>query len=567
MSRIIALFTLILIALPLGCQRQSDQATQEKLAQVNEFFSEWEGARPGGAVAIISDGEIIYERYLGFANLEMDIPFAESSVTDIGSISKQFTAFCIALLEDEGKLHVNDDIRDYIPEMHEHDSVVAIKNLLFHTSGIKDHEELVKFMGQEPYGDHMNNAFAVQLISRQTTLNFNPGTKYEYSNANYVLLTEIVERVSAIPFSTFAKERIFDPLGMRDTFFNLNQGGDFENRAWGYRLMPNGYERPIYKSQIIGDGGLYTTVRDFIKWDANFRSNKLGENQNALAERMKYREPLADGRPNFMAFAQMETMHSFGNTSWSHGGSGGGYRSFYIRFEEPAFSVIVFGNAEENNAFEKANAIVDLFLNDETTAATEPTVGTESPEPEPFATLNLEEAARFLGYYFNKENLQLVGITFNDSEQVFYVDWYDGGSPGYRAIASDSVTLVESEDATQTYTLDVALSSLTHRINDRVTMAFIKLEPFSKSLSDYAGTYYSEELDFEFTLHVQGNTLSSDNSYFTYIIPMSNTVFYDAQSRAVITFSDDDSDTALYLELDIPIGDRSLRKMKFARQS
>ena len=443
MKNSLGLCIILLILVSPGCQSQPSKEMQDKLAEVDELFSDWQGERPGGAVAIIRDGDVIYEGYFGLANVEKSTPFSKISITDIGSISKQFTTFSIALLEEEGLLHIDDDIRDYIPEMPGYGAAVAIKHLIFHTSGIKDHEELVKLKGLEPYGQHMSNSSAVQLISRQQTLNFVPGTEYEYSNANYVLLAEIVERVSGMPFEAFTKKHIFEPLHMDDSFFNLNQGEDFENRAWGYFSTTQGYKRPVYESHIIGDGGLFTTLADFIKWDANFTSNQLGKRDAALMKRMKYREPLADGMPNFMAFAQIETMHPFGKTSWSHGGSGGGYRSFYIRFEDPSFSVIVFSNGDDNNSFEKANAVVDLFLDDSPVRAPDRKSPSGGLQVEASAILTPTEIQQFEGYYLNRDARQVVSINFDEQEQVFYINWHDGGCrdasrlPSYRQRCRD----------------------------------------------------------------------------------------------------------------------------------
>ena len=563
MKNSLGLCIILLILVSSGCQSQPSKEMQDKLAEVEELFSDWQGERPGGAVAIISDGDVIYERYFGMANLEEGEPFSKGSITDIGSISKQFTTFSIALLEKEGALHADDDIRNYIPEMPDYGVGIAIKNLIFHSSGIKDHEELVKLKGLEPYGEHMSNPSAVQLITMQQTLNFVPGTEYEYSNANYVLLAEIVERVSGMPFEAFAKKHIFEPLHMEDSFFNLNQGEDFENRAWGYFSTTQGYKRPVYESHIIGDGGLFTTLPDFIKWDANFTDNRLGKGDASLIQRMKYREPLTGGMPNFMAFAQIETMHPFGKTSWSHGGSGGGYRSFYIRFEDPSFSVIVFGNADENNSFEKANAVVDLFLDDSPVRTPDRMSPAGSIQVESSATLTSAEIQQFEGYYLNRDSRQVVSITFDEQEQVFYINWQDGDSRGYRAVAQNAETLVETEDGQQKYLLNLIERTLTNQINDRVGMVLEKLVSFNGGLADYEGQYYSEELDYEFEILLDEGVLTSDNDYLKTILPMSPLVFFDTESKVIMSFSKDVVGDVRTLELDIPLGDRTLRTMRF----
>ncbi len=356
------LILLVLLTASLKAPLLGQKADSVFLNQVDQLLEKWDGNSPGGAVGIMSEGEMVYERYVGFANLETKEAFSENTLSDIGSISKQFTACLIALLEEEGKLSIEDDIRDYLPEITNYANPIKVKHLIFHTSGIKDYEALESLQGKHYFGEHMTNEYVLTLMSKQKTLNFPPGSSYEYSNSNYILLAQIVARVSGKTLNEFAKEKIFDPLGMNNTFFHINQGEDFTHRSIGYQFTDEGYSRPIYESHLVGDGGIFTTLSDLTKWDQNFYHNRLGKGRPALIRRMEYRDTLKSGELSHVAFAQFYTSHPFGENSWSHGGSGGGYRSFYIRFEDAQFSVIVLSTTDQKNAFSLANEITQLFF-------------------------------------------------------------------------------------------------------------------------------------------------------------------------------------------------------------
>nr|MBX2878199.1 beta-lactamase family protein [Saprospiraceae bacterium] len=304
----------------LSCKPTTDHHSIEFIASVDQIMQDWESGEPGGAIAVIEKGKVIYEQYFGLADQEKGLPFSSQTQTDIGSISKQFTACLIALLEEQAKLSIEDDIRKHLPELPIYQDTIRIKHLIHHTSGIRDYEALEMLNGRHYFDDHMSNPYVVELIARQRSLNFQPSSRYEYSNSNYILLAEIIERVSNRSLNEVATSYIFEPLGMDHTFFHINQGEDFENKAIGYTEKEGELIRPKYQSHLIGDGGIYTTLSDLIKWDQNFGSNKLGKGQADLLDRMKYREPLANGHPNFMAFAQIFTTHPFGAESWSHGG-------------------------------------------------------------------------------------------------------------------------------------------------------------------------------------------------------------------------------------------------------
>ena len=251
----------------------------EITTQVDELFAEWDGATaPGAVVGIFMDGRIIYSKGYGLANLDYDIPITPQSVLRIGSISKQFVAMCIAILADQGKLSLDDDIRTHIPEMPDYGNQITIRHLLHHTSGIREYLTLLNLIGK-PEGSVFGYTTRelVELLSRQQNLNFEPGSQFSYTNSGYFLLAEIITSVSGMKASAFAQENIFEPLGMTQTRFYDDPNAIIRNQAFGY--SPNrdgGYRLDILRSDVIGDLGVITTVEDFLHWDNNFYENKTG---------------------------------------------------------------------------------------------------------------------------------------------------------------------------------------------------------------------------------------------------------------------------------------------------
>ncbi len=242
---------------------------------IDAIFSEWTAQTPGVAIAVVRDEKVIYSRGYGMASLEHSAPVAVDTVFDIGSTSKQFTAACILLLAEDGKLSISDEVRKYIPELPQYERPITIAHLLHHTSGLRDYTALMGLGGLSIEPDY-TDAFLLEIIFRQKGLNFPPGERFSYSNTNFFLLGEIVRRVSGMPLSRFAKERIFDPLGMSSTIFMDDHLAVIPRRAESYYPREDGsggFTLAISLMDNVGDGGVYTTVEDLAKWDANFYHN------------------------------------------------------------------------------------------------------------------------------------------------------------------------------------------------------------------------------------------------------------------------------------------------------
>jgi len=398
------------------------QQTGVTLPDVDAIFSPWdEPGSPGCALGVVRDGELIYERGYGFAHLDWDIPIATDTVFYVGSVSKQFTAAAIALLAGDGAIDLGDDIRAYFPEMPEYERPITVRNLVHHTSGLRDIYTLMALAGIR-IEDVFTDEQAIALIAAQRETNFAPGDEYLYSNSGYFLLAQLVERVSGKTLREFAEERIFAPLGMSDTHFHDRPGHIVERRAISYQ--PGGGTagpgagnpgqgeddpeqgvgdfRVSYLGNFdkVGAGGLYTTVRDLLLWDRNFYTGDVGG--AAFLDLIHGRGVLTNGEQLTYAFGLAIDEYR-GLRTVSHGGSMMGFKAAYLQFPEQRFSVIATCNLGPINPMPLAQRVADIYLDDQLAApeTREPGGRRDAPAASgPFTSAELNELA---GIYYSGE--------------------------------------------------------------------------------------------------------------------------------------------------------------------
>ncbi len=345
--------------------------------QIDQVFAEFD--RPGSvgcALGVAQNGEFLYESGYGYANLDWDIPITPSTVFYVGSVSKQFTAAAIALLALEGKLALSDDIRQYLPEMPEHDPPVTIRHVIHHMSGIPDMYSVMARNGLTTW-NQFTRTEALELLSRQE-LDFPPGERYQYSNGGYFALSMIVERASGKTLKEYTQEKIFGPLGMDDTHFHDDPVHIVKRRAMSYEEIEEGQrgqrgqETEYYQSYqgnfaLPGAGGLYTTVEDMLKWDRNFLDNKLGG--PGFLDIMHTKGVLNSGEVLDYAFAIREDEHR-GLKTLGHTGSFMGFKAYYVRFPEQQFSTWVLCNMGEIVPQALGLEVAELYLGDLMTSET-----------------------------------------------------------------------------------------------------------------------------------------------------------------------------------------------------
>ena len=338
----------------------SAQGTMDTLAtRVDTIMTEW--ARPGSpgcAVGIVKDGALAVAKGHGQADMEHDVPITSTSVFDIGSMSKQFTAAVIALLARDGKLSLDDDVRRFVPELPSYESPITIRHLLHHTSGLRDYTDLMALAGWQT-DDWTTAEQALAMLARQKELNFKPGAQYLYSNSGYFLLSIVASRAAGKPFPDLARARIFEPLGMTSTHVHSDHRQIVKDRAVGYSKQDGRWTIAMSGWEQTGDGSVLTTVEDLARWVRNFDEPKVGG--PALVEELLRKGRLASGEE--IPYAEGLRHGTYrGLATVGHNGSWAGYRSSLLRFPSEKTAVIVLCNADSAGAGAIARTIADVAL-------------------------------------------------------------------------------------------------------------------------------------------------------------------------------------------------------------
>jgi len=477
-------------------------------AKVDAAFHEYDRSdSPGCALGVYRDGKIAYERGFGMANLELGIANSPQSVFDIGSTSKQFTAFSIHLLARDGKLSLDDDIRKWIPEIPSYGKTVTIRHLLHHTSGLRDYIEVMSLQGMQTE-DWTTEADALAAIARQKAPNFAPGDDYLYSNSGFFLLGVIVKRASGQSLRDFAAARIFGPLGMQHTQFNDSHTRIVANRATGYaKADGGGFGIDMGDWEQVGDGAVQTTVEDLQLWDQNFYEPRVGD--RALLDEMLTVGVLNSGKKLTYASALVRGTYR-GLPTVSHGGAWVGYRAQLLRFPQQHFSVACLCNLGEANPTALAYGVADVYLASQLLPVEAPKPAARAAAPVKLSAADLQ---RFAGAYRETSS-------FN----VFTLDVRQGqleGKWGRRTVrlAPTAPGRFRLEGLAEPRDVEVLSASSGSRPTLRLswtedgeteteTYEPVTLwAPTAGQLQSFAGRYTSEEVDTTWTLAVDGDRL------------------------------------------------------------
>ena len=385
-------------------------AQDKTTAAVDEVFSDLvKAGSPGCAMAVYRNGRTIYAKGYGLANIEENVEITPKTVFDIGSTSKQFTASSILLLEKQGKLSVNDDIRKYIPELPDYGQKITILHLLNHTSGLRDYLTLMDLAGIN-IDSVTTDEDALRIITQQKALNFAPGSDWLYSNTGFFLQSVIVKRVSGKTLREFAAENIFASLGMTHTQFRDEHTALIPNRAMAYdpKEKKDGYTLSVSYFEQTGDGAVHTSVEDLLKWDENFYSGKVG-GKEFLAE-IQEQGKLNNGKvldyAKGLFIADYRGLHTV-----SHGGSWGGYRAELLRFPEQHFSVACLCNRGDANPTRRAHQVADIYLGSMMKTRSSAAPKSEKEQSIDVVDLRSDAKAAFSGDFWSDE----LGVTYRIS--------------------------------------------------------------------------------------------------------------------------------------------------------
>jgi len=512
-SRLVATVVAALLTITNAVAAQSASAPPGAApydARIDSIFARFDRRdAPGCAVAASRAGATSYLRGYGMADLENDVPITPSTSFYLASVSKQFAAYSVILLARDGTLSLDDDVRKFIPELHDFSSRYAtpltLRHLLNHTSGLRDYFALLALSGWPGDGPVTEQDF-LQLVGRQRTLNFAPGARHLYSNTGYVLLAIVVKRASGRSLREFAADRIFVPLGMTSTTVRDDHTMLVKRRASAYvPARSGGWQLSVPGFDVVGDGGIYSTAEDLVKWDANFLEPRVGD--RADLARLQQRGILVSG--DTIAYAAgLSHGRTRGLQTVSHGGAYGGYRTMVLRFPEQRLGVAVLCNNASANAGQLAQRVAEVYLGHEMAP-----VVARAAQVAPASTASLTDAelARHAGVYWDEQSearltiahtagkLSLVGfgppielrhlggaqfeapsvgatVTFGDRRAL--VSTGDSPPVTYRAVASATPPIAELAMLAGRYASDEADATVDIRVrNGKLELSGRRIQP------------------------------------------------------------------------------------------
>ncbi len=467
------------------------QNWQDTVAMIEKIFNRYKPNNPGCQLAISRNGQAIFSRAWGMADLEHAVSLTNVSVIEAGSVSKQFTAAAILLLEQQGKLSIHDDVRKYVPELPDYGTQITLQQMMQHTSGLKDWGSIAGIAGWPRTTKTYSNDDALYIIKRQKTLNHKPGDEYLYSNSNYNLFAIIVERVSGMSLAEFTRVHIFEPAGMKHTEWRNNFKKIVANRAIAYEKSGSGYLTDMPNEYVYGNGGLLTTAEDLLTWNNFYLNGRLG-NPSLLSKQLST-APLNNGRMNHYA-AGLGIDSVRGRKLISHGGATASYRSSLEYFPDLGLTIAWLSNTSE---FDRgpgvADSVRDLLVKDISVAS-------KRNEPTPFNP-STEQLNSYTGWYRDTRTAGGVKLFIKDGKLA------NSRGGNLTPVAANVFMIGSGQNKIQ------ILPGKPGRllfISPMDTVDFVAVDSAKldeKTLNEYAGEYYSEEAEARFYILIRDGKL------------------------------------------------------------
>jgi CubicO group peptidase (beta-lactamase class C family) len=464
--------------------------------KVDQIFSVYDKAgSPGCSLGVIRDGDFVYRKAYGSANLELGVPLSPQSVFYMGSVSKQFTAAAIVLAAEQGVLSLADDVRKYVPELPDYGHVITLRQMLHHTSGFRDFFGLIYLSGRD-VSDFNSPDEILKIVARQRGLNNIPGDEWAYSNTNYFLLGVVVRRATKKSLAEFANQNIFQPLGMLHTRFYDDHTLVVPGRVAAYDSGAHGSFLVDWSTtyDIVGGGGLMSTVDDLLLWDRNFYANRLGK--GTLTKELQTRGVLNNG--NRISYAMGLDLGNYrGLPIVEHDGALFGYRTAILRFPEQKFTVICLCNVASAVPENLARKVADLYLADKLQPG--------ASALDPSGNGNLSDPATFEGKYLDPRTHMMYSFTASDGNLLAW-------GAVLRRISADKFYDLESNVITFERSNGVMKARLdiqgeTYFSGSRVE----ELRLSGTALAAYEGRFRSTELDATYSLSLEQGTLALRN--------------------------------------------------------
>ncbi len=460
---------------------------------------------PGAVVGVIRGGKLAFVKGYGAADLTYGMPFTPETPTNIGSSSKQFTGFALALLASRGKLSLNDDVRKHIPELKDFGRTITVRHLLTHTTGYREFINTLIIEGRQVLeGDYIAPDEVIKVINRQPALQNEPGAEFNYNNSAFALATIVVERVTGRPFAEWMRDEVFLPLGMTRTWVRANPGQIIPGRSVGYIPGEGGFREVRDLHGSAGAGGIYTTPGDVAKWMRNLKTGELGG--PAVIRELTTSFVLNDGKPSNYGYGVFLDTNR-GLKRWQHGGNDIAHSSTFVYYPDLDAGYVVFSNYQGVPGG-IANAVADAFFGERMTAPQRPaTVATTAAAT---ATSGVDVPAATLRRYAGRyEMTTLGGLLMNVELQDGQLRLQLPGQP-VLPLRPTSPTTFEVVGAPARITFnaaaDGAVDGITFEQGGQHPGRRVA-EKASVDLTAFAGRYFSEELETFYDLSVEDGKL------------------------------------------------------------
>lgn len=523
-----------LLAISSVAQADDDQKLKALFTKVDGLFASCDKPdMPGCTVGIIQDGELIYSKGFGTSNLDYGAPNTPQTIFEIASASKGFTSACIALLMDEGKVDPDDDIRKYIPELRNLERPVRIRHMLRCESGLWEQFHIMPLAGWDNIPNHVgySKADLFTVLTGQKRLPFEPGTEFQYGSGEFFLLGIVIERVTGQTLAQFARERLFQPMGMSRTYYEEDAGISVKDRAVGHWKSDEGWSNRGAKGEspwrlwqtnghVAGPGGVRTCIEDLYRLDLGFDSNVLprgkymtefltegtvlGNRFVVDADAYKKREQPNPDNPPAGQDRGLKRIQFTGGF-W-------GMATSIARYPEQKFTVICLSNSSEVSPFAKTREIAELFLADKMTPVEAPSTAELK-----FITVTPEYLQRLTGAY-RRNGITPVWRTEVRDGELMLVDHLEkafvlkplsatrfkpvGQTPFYASARFD-FTIGDTGPASS-----MRLWSFENGFHEAFQFDRIQLvEPSAVKLADYAGNYTSDELETTYRFKIEDSAL------------------------------------------------------------
>jgi len=490
MTRKNFLFVLTLIAFLSTTTWAQVPDKQKVIAGAERAFEKYTkayvGPAPGCAAAVSLNGETVFEKAYGLAELEHNVPNTPQTVFESGSVAKQFTAAALVLLQQDGKLSLDDPVRKHIPELPDYGAPLTIRHLLNHTAGLRDWGTVMSLTGAGRGERVINQDLALDVITHQRALDFTPGAEYSYSNSGYNLAAIIVERVSKHKFPAFVEERLFKPLGMKNSSWRDDYQRIVPGRAHAYSRQGNGpWRLNMPFMNVYGNGGMLTTVGDWMKWNAMLDSQSLGA---PLVAALETQGVLNDGRKIAYALGLVVDKYK-GLKDVSHGGATAGYQTFLARYPDNKVSVGVMCNGTSPSAGGIAASITDEILGP----------FPEAPKTEA-AKVSEDELKKFVGIWRNEKTHAPARFVIENGVSRWSGARVVPMGGGQFTAGGNQLKFTFDKD-------DKPVSAQTVDSDGEVTRFVPETEwkPMPADLASFKGDWFSEEAGATLTVSIEGD--------------------------------------------------------------